>query len=225
TAAAVAFANAMHMTLTPAVSGAGRLLLSGLTLTTGVVGTSFHLYNVLKRVGGMNLLNFFYAAPLGAPNAIAISGLCSLAATQLVAEAEQGSPPTLFGRPAGVVIGAGAVAALVGTTAEAALLHFRGAFHDPFMLVPVTLPPAAAAMLAAAISVPRLRSTARLLLRLTALAGIVGAGFHLYGVSRNMGGLRNWSQNLLNGPPIPAPPSFTGVALAGLVAVRLLEQA
>ena len=40
-------------------------------------------------------------------------------------------------------------------------------------------------------------------------------GLHAYGISRNMGGWRNWSQNLLNGPPLPAPPSFTGLALAG----------
>ena len=31
---------------------------------------------------------------------------------------------------------------LLGTTAEAGLLHFRGAFHNPAMLLPVTLPPA-----------------------------------------------------------------------------------
>jgi hypothetical protein len=63
------------------------------------------------------------------------------------------------------------------------------------------------------------------LLRLTALAGIAGTGFHIYGVSRNMGGFYNWSQNILNGPPIPAPPSFTGVALAGLAAIRLMKAA
>ena len=32
---------------------------------------------------------------------------------------------------------------LLGTVGEAALLHFRGAYHNPFMVVPVTLPPAA----------------------------------------------------------------------------------
>jgi hypothetical protein len=60
-------------------------------------------------------------------------------------------------------------------------------------------------------------------LRLTALLGGVGVGFHIWGVQRNMGGWRNWRQNLLNGPPIPAPPSFTGLALAGLAALGLLE--
>ncbi len=93
------------------------------------------------------------------------------------------------------------------------------------MFLPVTLPPVASALLA--------RTTwrsgragwpvVRWWLRLTALLGIGGVGFHAYGVARNMGGWRNWTQNVLNGPPLPAPPSFTGLALAGLAALRLLE--
>ena len=63
----------------------------------------------------------------------------------------------------------------------------------------------------------------RFWLRLTAVLGFAGAGFHAMGVARNMGGWRNWSQNVLNGPPIPAPPSFTGLALAGLAALGLME--
>ena len=53
--------------------------------------------------------------------------------------------------------------------------------------------------------------------------GIAGVGFHAYGVSRNMGGWRNWRQTAFNGPPLPAPPSFTGLAMAGLAALGLLE--
>ena len=48
-------------------------------------------------------------------------------------------------------------------------------------------------------------------------------GFHAYGVHRNMGGWRNWSQNLLNGPPLPAPPTFTGWLSPGLRRCDLLE--
>jgi hypothetical protein len=29
---------------------------------------------------------------------------------------------------------------------------------------------------------------------------------------------------VLNGPPLPAPPSFTGLALAGLAALGLIEE-
>ncbi|MGE5270672.1 MAG: hypothetical protein ACM3JG_13475 [Thiohalocapsa sp.] len=224
-ASAVSLANSLHMAWRPEVSGNGRLAVSALTLTTGIAGLAFHLYNVAKREGGVRLVNLFYGAPLLAPAAIASCGLAGLAAAQLVAEAEDGSDPTLLGLPAAPVIGGGAVAAMLGTVAEAALLHFRGAFHHPFMYVPVAVPPAAAATLAMALVQPRLRGAAVALLRLTAVVGIAGAGFHIYGVSRNLGGFYNWSQNLLNGPPIPAPPSFTGVALAGLAATRLLQRA
>jgi hypothetical protein len=117
-------------------------------------------------------------------------------------------------------------AGLAGTVAEAALLHFRGAYHNPAMVLPVSVPPVAAALLgASAVSPrPRLRRLARWWLRLTALLGFAGVGFHAYGVSRNMGGWRNWSQNVLNGPPLPAPPSFTALALAGLAALALMEE-
>ena len=38
-----------------------------------------------------------------------------------------------------------------------------------------------------------------------------------------MGGWKNWSQMLFQGPPLPAPPSFTGLAIAGLGALSLLR--
>jgi hypothetical protein len=72
-------------------------------------------------------------------------------------------------------------------------------------------------------SLGKRRRLTRWWLRLTALLGFAGSGFHAVGVARGMGGWRNWSQNLLNGPPIPAPPSFTGLAMAGLAALGLME--
>ena len=117
----------------------------------------------------------------------------------------------------------GTAAGLIGTVAEAALLHFRGAFHNPFMFLRVTLPPMSALAIALAARDNRCTGWAKSMLQATAAMGVAGAGFHAYGVSRNMGGFYNWSQNLLNGPPLPAPPSFSGVALAGLGAIRLLE--
>jgi hypothetical protein len=105
------------------------------------------------------------------------------------------------------------------------LLHFRGAFQDPFMYLPVTVPPVAAGLLAnAAVAPTRPRPFTRWWLRLTSLVGLAGVAFHAWGVHRNMGGWRNWTQNVLNGPPMPAPPSFTGLGLAGLAALRLLDE-
>ncbi|MGN4078251.1 hypothetical protein ACS0ZK_39815, partial [Burkholderia gladioli] len=55
----------------------------------------------------------------------------------------------------------------------------------------------------------------------TAALGLLGMAFHARGVARQMGGWRNWSQNLLSGPPLPAPPAFTALAVAGLAALEL----
>jgi hypothetical protein len=223
TVAASALANSLQMTMTPAHFGAARTMLAGIALATGLGGFGFHIYNLAKREGGINLANLFYGAPLGAPWAMTLSGLAGLAASRLVAEGEQKQPGSLLGVPAGPLLAWSTAAGLIGTVAEAALLHFRGAFHDPFMFLPVTLAPMTAVVLALAAIKPDLTRWAKPMLQATAAMGVAGAGFHAYGISRNMGGFYNWSQNLLNGPPLPAPPSFSGVALAGLGAVKLIE--
>lgn len=195
-----------------------------LAAVTGIVGTGFHIYNVLKRPGGLSWESLFYSAPLGAPMALLLSGATGFLAERVRAN-KPGELPTIGGLPAGRVVAAATGAGLLGTVAEAGLLHFRGAYHNPFMFAPVTIPPVTAALLGnvAVGKANQPHPKTRWWLRLTTLLGFVGMGFHMYGVSRNMGGWRNWTQNLLNGPPIPAPPSFSGLALAGLAALGLLE--
>ena len=190
---------------------------------TGVAGTGFHLHNVLKRPGGFVWQNLLYGAPLGAPAAILLSGLLGVYSERV--RGNRGGTPRVFGLPAGRALAALAGAGLLGTSGEAGLLHFRGAYHNPVMFLPVTVPPVAAALMAGtALGAPgRDRRLTRWWLRLTALLGFAGVAFHAIGVHRNMGGWRNWSQNVLNGPPLPAPPSFTGLALAGLAALGLMR--
>ncbi len=192
---------------------------------TGVIGTGFHLYNVTKKVGGFNWQNVFYSAPLGAPAAMSLSGLIGFLAER-VRDNEPEGEPDVFGLPAGRVVAATAAAALLATTAEAGLLHFRGAFHNPAMLLPVTMPPGAAVLLVAAAAgdAAKDRKISRLWIASTAAMGVAGVIFHAYGVSRGMGGWRNWRQNAIAGPPLPAPPSFTGLALAGFAALALLKE-
>lgn len=195
-----------------------------LAALTGLVGTGFHVFNVAKKPGGFSWQNLFYSAPLGAPAAMTLSGALGFLAER-VRDTRPGVPPGILGLPAGRVVGATTSIGLLGTMAEAGLLHFRGAYHNPAMYLPVVIPPVAAALLgnAAAGRTGARRPWTRSWLRLTAAMGFAGAGFHMMGVARNMGGWRNWSQNVLNGPPIPAPPSFTGLALAGLAALGLME--
>jgi hypothetical protein len=191
----------------------------------GLAGTGFHLYNVLKRPGRLAWQNLFYGAPLGAPLAILLAGLLGAAAEE-VRHKPVGRAAGVLGLPAGRLLAAVSGLGMLGTVAEAGLLHFRGAYHNPAMYAPVTVPPVSAALLlgAAASAAPRRGRIARAWLRLTALLGFAGVGFHTLGVARNMGGWRNWTQNVLNGPPLPAPPSFTGLALTGLAALRLLKE-
>jgi hypothetical protein len=196
----------------------------GAAIVTGVAGTIFHFYNVGKRPRGFSWENLFSGAPLGAPSAMLLSGLMGFMAER-VRGASTTKSSRLFGMPIGRLTAALTAAGLLGTSAEAALLHFRGAYHDPFMYVPVTCAPIAAAAMGE-IAVGRSERDRRLWrwwLRLTAAMGLIGTGFHAYGVHRNMGGWKNWRQNVLNGPPLPAPPSFAALALAGLAALALLE--
>ena len=195
-----------------------------LSAVTGVVGTCFHLFNIAKRPGGFSWQNLFYAAPIGAPAALSLSGAMGFLAER-VRDTAPGASPTIAGLPAGRVVAAATSAGLMGTVAEVGLLHFRGAYQNPFMYVPVTIPPVSAALLGrAALGATHVRRrSTRLWLRAVALMGLAGAAFHVRGVARSMGGWRNWSQNLLDGPPIPAPPSFTGLAMAGLAALGLME--
>lgn len=207
----------------PKAHGLRDLIYAGAALT-GAAGTAFHVYNLSRQPGGLTWQNLFYAAPLGAPAALALSGSMGYLAER-TRDTTPGRAPRILGFAAGRVVAAASSLGLLGTTGEAGLLHFRGAFQNPAMLLPVTVPPVAAGLLGHAALAPgrRPRWMTRQWLRLTALLGVAGVGFHAYGVSRAMGGWRNWQQNMVDGPPLPAPPSFTGLALAGLAALGLLE--
>jgi hypothetical protein len=190
--------------------------------SAGIAGTGFHLYNITKRPGGVGWHNLFYAAPIGAPMALLLSGALGAVAERL--RDEPAVDPQLFGMQAGRALGLVVAIGLAGTVGEVALLHFRGAYQNPVMYAPVTAGPLACALLThAALAAPRARWLTRAWLRIIAALGFIGVGFHARGIARNQGGWRNWSQNILNGPPLPAPPSFSALALAGLAALRLRE--
>lgn len=211
-------------TLVASVSGAGsaggdrrRAWIFAAATGVGAVGMGFHLFNLLKRPGGLSWLNLFYAAPIGAPAALSLAGLLGL-----LAEAVRRGRDRIAGFATSRIAASLAAVGLAGTVAEAGLLHFRGAFQNPAMWVPVTIPPVGAALMAkAAVDAPGSRPLTRGWLGLTALVGLAGAGFHVFGVHRAMGGWRNWRQNMIDGPPIPAPPAFTALAIASLAALSL----
>lgn len=186
----------------------------------GLAGLGFHASNVLLGDLRPSWDRLFYGAPLGAPGALLAAGALNLAADRL----DRPQPDLPAPPGAGRLLGALAGLSLLAETAEVGLLHFRGAYQNRAMYLPVTIPPAAGALLIAQSARPRRHApVTRALLRLTAVLGVVGTGFHVYGVHRNMGGWTNWRQNFFVGPPVPAPISFTGLALAGLGALDLIE--
>ena len=198
-----------------------RAAVNGLALATGIVGTGFHLYNITKRPGGFGWLNLFYAAPLGAPAALSSGGIAR----------NRGSPAAPRRDHA--------LRAVAGRAGVDRPLRHRGrgrppAFPrrlsqsgngDPDYRRSRRRGAAGASRPGGASSPGQSRpALARWALRLLAGVGFAGSAFHAYGIQRNMGGWRNWSQNLLNGPPLPAPPAFTALAIAGLAALRLIEE-
>ena len=120
------------------------------------------------------------------------------------------------------VIGAG----LLGTTGEAGLLHFRGAFHNPLMTLPVTLPPVGRHAHGVG-SAGRSRPRSSVHALVDAVVG--GDGIRRRRASTLMAFPGTWAAGATGarissmGRPLPAPPSFAGLALAGLAALGLMD--
>jgi hypothetical protein len=160
-----------------------------------------------------------YGAPQLAPLALSAIGVLAL-----VAERGLAGGTTLGGVDLRRLLHGTVALALVGALLQCAVLHYRGAFNTPFMYAPFLAPPfavSAAAWLAIAPSAA-VASVARVFLWLSFLTGVVGLGMHLRGLNRQMGGLRLWRMNLLQGPPPLAPALFAGFSVVGLLAIDRL---
>ena len=218
-------------TLTAATGGhRGRKafgLLSAAQTAVAVVGFVEHQRGILKRPGSntpRNLLfNAWYGPPVAAPLQYLGLGLMGVMAT--VPQSVAG--PVLARIPADRLMRAFTALNLPPLWGEIGYLHARGSFQNPAQWLPVvTLPLAgAASALAAASDSASARTAARAASGWTALLGMVGTGFHLYGLHRRYGGYGRGSFlfNWLNGPPAPAPLQMIGLGLAGLAAERAVN--
>ena len=189
-----------------------------LAIISGVLGFGFHhYYGIAKKPGGYKwLLHYLmYGAPQLAPLALALLGVFGLATARGLAG------KTEF---AGLDIRAALLAltavGLLGAILQSAILHYRGAFNNPVMYAPLTVPLlAVVALVWTAFAPGKFALTlASVLLWPTFLIGFVGLGMHLRGFGRQMGGLYVGISNWLEGPPAFAPGLFAGLAAAGLVA-------
>ena len=157
-----------------AAASAARTRTYRAAFVVGVAGLAFHLRNIAKRPGGFSWLNLFYAAPIAAPAALSAAAVAGLAGDDVAGRSNAVS--RWFGDRLGAMLTLFTSIAVLATSGEAALLHFRGAFHNPVMWTPVALPPIAALLVARATvraDAARL-AAARAWLRATALVGFAG---------------------------------------------------
>ena len=192
-----------------------------IALASGVIGSAVHAYfGTFAKPGGYRwtLHYAMYGAPVLAPLALSANGFLTLVAGRaLMGRFDVG------GVPLGITLFGAAALSLTGAAVQAAILHYRGAFNNPLMYLPVTAPLAAVIALVAMIVRPSAWTEGVLIVALwaTIAVGIVGLGMHLRGFDRQMGGLGIALANWLQGPPAFAPALFTCFAAVGLIAVYL----
>ncbi|MGH7664013.1 MAG: hypothetical protein ACRENI_06935 [Gemmatimonadaceae bacterium] len=190
-------------------------------VVTGLVGVGYHhYYGIAGKAGSYRWLlhHLMYGAPQLAPLALSMVGALCVVAAHGVA----GRPAVLGVELRSALLGIVAVA-LIGAIVQAGILHYRGAFNNPLMYVPLTLPLLAAVTsgwMSVASTAPHV--IGRMLFALTFLIGFLGLGMHLRGFDRQMGGLHLFVVNLLQGPPPLAPATFAGLAAVGLIATEML---
>lgn len=218
------FANLHGATDGRRVSSAPRGLALLAVLVAGISEAGFHVRQAIKSPDGRWWQTLWSVGPRGkASVSLALSGLLGLFAEHLRNTAAHRAP-TLLGVHAGRVAGLATAAGLIGASGEASLLPMRGAFHNPFMYIPLILPPVAASLVARASLDPRARvhKTTRTCLWVTAGAGMAVAALRAYGVSR-AGGRESKARGARPGAAsIPIPPRSAALALAGLAALGLL---
>ena len=170
---------------------AARDAVYGLAAATGMAGNGFHLWNIGKRPGGFSWLNLFYGAPLGAPVA-----LC----WPVRRPRRRAGPRECGGAPARMLGHAGRAGAGRADRRRPAGHQRRGgavAFPRRLSMIRLWSPRSPCrrwrrrcwpARGGAGSGGGRWR-LARCWLRLTALLGFAGVGFHAYGVSAEHGRL------------------------------------
>lgn len=193
-----------------------------LAAATGLVGFGYHFYyGIVTKPGGVKwLLHYLmYGAPIFAPLGLTAAGILGVITARGLA-----GNSVVFGLATPVALFLFVAVVLAGAIAQAGILHYRGAFNNPAMYAPLTVP--SLAMIAGiwmAVAPPTVvRVAFAVLLWMTLVVGFIGFGMHLRGMDREMGGLYVWLSNLLEGPPQGAPGLFIALAAIGLVGIYLL---
>jgi hypothetical protein len=216
--------SAVAAAIVPHVRGVARaaVIAGMLALVGGLIGVGYHhWYGITTKPGGYRWLlhHLMHHAPPLAPLALFAAGALEVLGAVGASGTEQ-----VFGTPIRGLALAVVGVTLAGATLQAGLLHYRGSYHNPAMYLPVVvLPLAGIAAVWSAIS-PGGASLvlASSLLWATFLSGFIGAGMHLRGMDRQMGGLYLGVAAILEAPPPGAPLFVAAVGAGGLVALQLL---
>jgi hypothetical protein len=188
-------------------------------ILSGAIGAGFHhYYGIVEKPGGYRWLLhqlMLHAPPLAPLSHAALGALLILAGRMA-----DGATHAL-GIPIQSLIAEVCAVTIAGAVAQSAILHYRGAFNNVLMYVPVTVPLLAAIALAwhGLVPSPSAARVAEFTMWLTFISGFVGLGMHIRGIDRQMGGLFVGMANLMQGPPLSAPLVFSGFAAAALAAL------
>lgn len=193
-----------------------------LNIVSGLLGFVIHqYYGTFTQPGGYRLWLHYamYAAPILAPLALSAMGFLAL----LCVAALRGAH-SLGGWPIRDELLTLTSVSLLASSLQAGILHYRGAFNNVFMYVPVSVPVLAVLAWLWSLVLPSAAAHTLVvfLLWLTFIAGFVGLGLHLRGLDRQMGGLYVTVFNILQGPPVWAPAVFSGFAAVGLISLYLV---
>jgi hypothetical protein len=108
---------------------------------------------------------------------------------------------------------------------EVYLEHYKGSFGDRWEWAPLACtPPLVVAGVAGAFSERAAKTALPAASGLYALNGLVGTVLHARGVQRKPGGFREPTYNLVMGPPLLAPGSFTLIGGLGLLAAIMRRE-
>jgi hypothetical protein len=199
------------------------VIAGSLALASGVVGAGYHhWYGITTKPGGYHWLlhHLMHHAPPLAPLALATAG-----ALEVLGALGTSGSDHLWGISLRALAVTVVGVTLVGAAMQAALLHYRGAYNNVAMYIPVVVLPVAAGAVflsAAASDNPTVHFIAALLLWIAFVSGFLGAGMHLRGMDRQMGGLYMGVAAILDAPPAGAPLFIAALSASGLVAMQLL---
>jgi hypothetical protein len=190
-------------------------------LVSGLIGAAYHhYYGIVEKPGGYRWLLhqlIIHAPPLAPLSHSALGALLILSGLLASGTA------TTAGFPIASLISSVCAITILGAAAQAGLLHYRGAYNNALMYLPITIPVVAVVAIVWQVLAPSPIGTriAVITLWMTFITGFVGAGMHICGIDRQMGGFYIGIPNMMQGPPISAPLVFSAFAGAALAALHL----